>query len=80
MKRAVWATLALCALAQGCGPADTKSYDFTENGCDTLTHSFDSLGSYCAALESSSVNNGCAQNLRQAAYTRDCQGAFVPTN
>jgi hypothetical protein len=72
--------LVLSALALGCGNSDSKNYDFTENGCDTQSHTFDSQGSYCAGLESNSLNNGCALDLRQAAYQRDCSGAFVQTN
>lgn len=70
----------LSAFALGCGSADSKNYDFTENGCDTQPHSFNSQTAYCAGLESNTLNNGCALDLREQTFARDCSGAFVSTN
>jgi hypothetical protein len=62
-----------------CG-SSAKTYDFTDNGCDTKEHSFDSIQAYCQGLTSTSLNQGCALGLRQDAFQRDCSGNFTATN
>jgi hypothetical protein len=73
-------SLALGALAFGCGSSDSRNYTFSENGCSTQTHTFDSQAAYCQGLQSESLNNFCAQDMRKAAYLRDCGAAFTPTS
>ncbi|MCB0421887.1 MAG: hypothetical protein KDD61_12885 [Bdellovibrionales bacterium] len=48
------------------------AYDYTYNGCATGRHEFSSLGGYCAGLKNHSLNNGCAEGLRQKAYEQNC--------
>ena len=72
--------LSSSACLLSCGSNDSRNYTFSENGCSTQTHSFDSQTAYCQGLESNSLNNGCAIDLREQAYARDCTGSFVQTN
>src|SRR5271156_6183501 len=61
--------------------SNSLTYDMNQNGCDTGRHSFPDLSSYCAGLESKSLNNfDCAQSLRRQEFTaRQCPGTFQPT-
>jgi hypothetical protein len=52
------------------------SYNLTENGCETKQHDFSSHADYCNGLESDSLNNGCAIDLRTNLYHNDCGTNF----
>jgi hypothetical protein len=61
--------------------ANSYTYDMNQNGCDTGRQSFPDLTSYCAGLESNSLNHFCAQSLRaQEFVSRGCPGTFQATN
>ena len=68
-----------------CGSSKTEAqnsqenltYDYTENGCKTGSHSFSSLTDYCAGLENNQLNNGCAYDLRKSGFESRCSGTFV---
>src|SRR5687768_17578087 len=79
----------LSLTATGCGGDDyddvngnsssstSYSYQFSENGCDTGKHTFDSLQAECDGLQSDSLNKGCALRLRQDYFsTLKCTGSF----
>jgi hypothetical protein len=74
----------LSALATACGSSvgvgsdqEGLAYEFTENGCKTGSHSFDSRDSYCRALQDSALNRGCAGVLRAKAFEEaECPGRF----
>jgi hypothetical protein len=72
--------LALAFSAFGCGSSENKKYQFELNGCNTSEHAFDSQQAYCDGLRSNSLNNGCAESMRQSAYERDCGQTFSPTS
>jgi len=80
MKKMQLITLGFLALtlaigAAGCGASassDNLSYQYSENGCDTGSHSFSSKSDYCAALQNDALNNGCAGDLRQGDYKQNC--------
>jgi hypothetical protein len=55
------------------------TYSLDDNGCQTGSHSFYSLGDYCAALENNSLNNGCAQTERGNLFSQKCPGGFSPS-
>lgn len=50
------------------------TYDYVENGCDTQKQSFSSYSDLCKGLENSSLNHGCAIDLRQQAFSQQCPG------
>lgn len=58
----------------------TLSYDYTSNGCATGKHAFKAstyegaLAQLCAALQSESLNNHCALELRNSAFKEQCPG------
>ena len=55
------------------------SYDFTENGCNTGKHTFNSVAELCAGLRNSALNKGCALTLRREYYKQNgCTEAFDP--
>jgi hypothetical protein len=78
--RITFVALALAFAAFGCGSNDSRNYTFSEGSCSTNTHNFDSQAAYCQGLESTSLNNGCALDMREAAFARDCGGSFAQTN
>ena len=55
------------------------SYEYEVNGCSTGKQTFDSEEALCEALKSESLNNGCAQDLRELEFqAKQCPGNFVP--
>ena len=50
------------------------TYQYNLNGCDTGSHQFPSLAAYCAGLESSSLNKGCALSMREQFFQQKCVG------
>ena len=61
------------SILTGCTAEDKSyTYQYSENGCDTGSHNFDSKADYCAALKNESLNNGCASDLRESAHQQDC--------
>ena len=65
-----------------CGSKDdttttSLSYDFTENGCKTGSHTFSSLAELCTGLQTDALNNGCALGLRQDEFKGRCSGTFT---
>ena len=69
----------------------TYQYQFVENGvdggpdggtagCDTGKQVFSALDVMCAALESTSLNQGCALSARQTFFAENCTGTFQETN
>jgi hypothetical protein len=83
--------LAFSALVSGCsvhaGTSDdvqagsqSLTYDLTENNCDTKSHDFSSHDDYCNGLESMSLNNGCAEDMRVSLYHSDCGPNFQDAN
>ncbi len=60
---------------------ESRSYEFTENGCATGKQSFSSNGEMCAALQNDALNKGCAPNLRERYFKAQCPGqTFKPEN
>jgi hypothetical protein len=88
MKRNVSVFAAfLCLLFSSCsvhagngsddqGGTQSLSYNLTENGCQTQEHDFSSQTDYCNGLESDSLNNYCALDLRKSLYQTDCGSNF----
>ena len=63
----------------GCQKSEEQSnqsytYDLTENGCPTGSHSFSSQEAYCNALKNDSLNNHCANSLRYDTFKSACPG------
>jgi hypothetical protein len=53
------------------------SYELTYNGCKTGKHSFSSEEALCEGLQSESLNNGCAENMRKQYFTsHSCSGVY----
>lgn len=73
----------LTAITSGCASMNADaddhdentdlSYRYNYNECDTGKQSFDSKKNLCTALLDEDVNGNCAQQLRHAAYKRDCE-------
>jgi hypothetical protein len=84
MKKQIslWIAVAMLGLAAGCGAKeDSLKYDFTENGCGTGEHEFDSQENYCSGLKSRSLNKGCAYSLREEAFkSNGCPGPWKETD
>ncbi|WP_413293104.1 hypothetical protein ACLSU7_17085 [Bdellovibrio sp. HCB185ZH] len=63
-----------------CQPSSNKKdeqkliYEFEYNGCNTGTHSFNTLAEYCDALTDNELNKGCAINMRAQEYVNRCEG------
>jgi hypothetical protein len=77
---AVFGTLAVALwLASGCGTEDKKfTYELSENGCSTGSHTFESLEEQCAALKNEDINHGCAYGMRKSHYEQQkCPGTFA---
>ena len=57
------------------------TYELTENGCSTGSHTFSSERELCEGLSSASLNNApfCAPSLRKSAYEARCTGFFTQT-
>ncbi len=51
----------------------TLSYEFESNGCNTGSHTFNSLAAYCDGLRNDELNKGCAYDLRANAYANRCE-------
>jgi len=70
--------LGLCAAA-ACGGGGKTSYEYTfaEGTCATGDMTFTSLQAMCTALQSDSVNSGCALAARMSFFASHCSGAFV---
>lgn len=63
--------------SQGGVVSESYSYQFSENGCDTSKQSFSSMAAYCNGLADSSLNHGCALELRRQAFAeKQCPGSF----
>ncbi len=58
---------------------ENLTYSFDVNGCQTGSHSFSSTDAYCAGLQSSSLNNGCALTERMSLFAGKCSGTFTPS-
>jgi len=59
------------------GGSTTYTYELTENGCETGSHTFDSKTDYCEGLRSNNLNKGCAYSLRKYTYeSNNCSGTF----
>ncbi len=58
---------------------ESRSYEFTENGCATGKQSFASKDELCAALQNETLNKGCALSLRERYFKGQCPGqVFKP--
>jgi len=62
-----------CVSLSSCSEKEFK-YNYTENGCSTDDHEFDSKDEYCDGLKDDGLNKGCAVGMRKDAFSRDCQG------
>ena len=57
-----------------------RSYDFTENGCKTESHTFessseeDSQRQMCEALQDNKLNHYCAERSRKWYFEQNCPG------
>ena len=80
----IMAVGALCVVATGCEKSGSEvvessvslTYDITETGCATGKHSFSSRAEYCAGLQDSGLNRGCAEYSRRRFFTQRCSGSF----
>ena len=77
------ALLASCGVGgSATSGSSAYSYDFTDQGCSTGRHEFNSHSDMCEGLQSSSLNNGawCAFNARSQYFKSEgCSGFFTPT-
>ena len=82
MRRRSWGMVAgamALFLAAGCGGNGKTSYEYTfsDTGCATGDMTFTSLQQMCTALQSDSVNGGCALTARMSFFASHCSGAFI---
>lgn len=60
--------------------SETFTYSFSEGFCETGAKSFSTNAAMCSALQNNSLNNGCAQALRQNYFYSKCPGPFTPSS
>lgn len=53
---------------------ESRSYEFTENGCKTGKQQFDSLEGLCKGLQNNELNKGCAHTSRELYFEQQCPG------
>lgn len=49
------------------------SYALNDNGCDTGKRSFSDHDAYCRTLLDDGANSGCAHDMRQQLWNKDCR-------
>ena len=60
--------------------SEEYSYEFSNNGCKTGAHDFNSLEDLCKGLQDDSLNNNCAYSMRRDLFEAQCSGNFSTFN
>lgn len=54
------------------GAGGEFGFTFTGTNCVTGSHSFATKAAYCIGLQNEALSNGCAQDQRKSAFSKDC--------